>query len=149
MSGALTPHLTFSPDEFSHPPHPGTRARPPDARALPAPASPTPDPAGPLVPVRIYRGWPARVAAPGTSSPERPALPPRQVLSNRANADGEDGVNDVPEPGVGHQLPPPVRRWLAQEAVSGPQPVTVEHLTVFAETFADLADAEIMKGAWD
>ena len=38
---------------------------------------------------------------------------------------------------------------LAQEALSGPQPVTVEHLTVFAETFADLADAEIMKGAWE
>jgi hypothetical protein len=33
--------------------------------------------------------------------------------------------------------------------VSGPQPVTVEDLTVFAETFADLADAEIMKGAWE
>lgn len=41
-----------------------------------------------------------------------------------------------------------LRRRLAQEAVSGPQPVTVEHLTVFAETFADLADAEIMQGAW-
>ena len=42
-----------------------------------------------------------------------------------------------------------LRRRLAQEAVSGPQPVTVEDLTVFAETFADLADAEIMKGAWE
>ena len=42
-----------------------------------------------------------------------------------------------------------LRRRLAQEAVSGPQPVTVGHLTVFAETFADLADAEIMKGAWE
>ena len=42
-----------------------------------------------------------------------------------------------------------LRRRLAQEAVSGPQSVTVEHLTVFAETFADLADAEIMKGAWE
>lgn len=41
-----------------------------------------------------------------------------------------------------------LRRRLAQEAVSGPQPVTVDDLTVFAETFADLADAEIMKGAW-
>ena len=28
-------------------------------------------------------------------------------------------------------------------------PLTVEHLTAFAETFADLADAEIMKGAWE
>src|SRR5664280_1824863 len=26
--------------------------------------------------------------------------------------------------------------------------VTVEHLATFAETFADLADAEVMKGAW-
>ncbi len=42
-----------------------------------------------------------------------------------------------------------LRRRLAQEAVSGPQPVTVEDLTVFAETFADLADAEIMKRAWE
>ena len=42
-----------------------------------------------------------------------------------------------------------LRRRLAQEAVSGPQPVTVEHLTVFARTFADLTDAEIMKGAWE
>jgi plasmid stability protein len=42
-----------------------------------------------------------------------------------------------------------LRRRLAQEAAGGPQPVTVEHLTVFAETFADLADAEIMKGAWE
>ena len=42
-----------------------------------------------------------------------------------------------------------LRRRLAQEAVSGPQPVTVEDLAVFAETFADLADAEIMKGAWE
>jgi hypothetical protein len=30
-----------------------------------------------------------------------------------------------------------------------PQPVTVEHLNVFCETFADLADAEVMKGAWE
>ena len=42
-----------------------------------------------------------------------------------------------------------LRRRLAQEALSGPQPVTVEHLAVVAETFADLADAEIMKGAWE
>ena len=42
-----------------------------------------------------------------------------------------------------------LRRRLAQEAVSSPQPVTVEHLTAFAETFADLADDEVMKGAWE
>jgi hypothetical protein len=27
--------------------------------------------------------------------------------------------------------------------------VTVEHLAAFAGTFADLADAEVMKGAWE
>ena len=42
-----------------------------------------------------------------------------------------------------------LRRRLAQEAVSASQPVTVKHLATFAETFADLADAEIMKGAWE
>lgn len=41
-----------------------------------------------------------------------------------------------------------LRRRLAQEAVSGPEPVTVEHLAAFAETFADLADAEVMRDAW-
>ena len=42
-----------------------------------------------------------------------------------------------------------LRRRLAQEAVSSPRAVTVEHLTAFAETFADLADGEVMKGAWE
>jgi hypothetical protein len=32
--------------------------------------------------------------------------------------------------------------------VTGGPTVTVEHLAAFAETFADLADAEVMKGAW-
>ena len=41
-----------------------------------------------------------------------------------------------------------LRRRLAQEAVAGSEPVTVEHLDAFAETFADLADPEVMKGAW-
>jgi plasmid stability protein len=41
-----------------------------------------------------------------------------------------------------------LRRRLAQEAVTGPQPVTVEHLAAFAEMFADLADGAVMKGAW-
>jgi plasmid stability protein len=41
-----------------------------------------------------------------------------------------------------------LRRRLTQEAVSAPQPVTVEHLATFAETFSDLADPEVMKGAW-
>jgi len=42
-----------------------------------------------------------------------------------------------------------LRRRLAQEALNGPQPVTVQHLVAFADTFADLTDAEIMKGAWE
>ena len=42
-----------------------------------------------------------------------------------------------------------LRRRLAQEAVISPQPVTVESLTAFAHTFADLADDEVMKGAWE
>lgn len=41
-----------------------------------------------------------------------------------------------------------LRRRLTQEAVSSPQAVTVEHLAAFAETFSDLAEAEVMKGAW-
>lgn len=40
-----------------------------------------------------------------------------------------------------------LRRRLAQEAV--PQaPVTVDDLRSFAETFADLGDPDVMKGAW-
>lgn len=42
-----------------------------------------------------------------------------------------------------------LRRRLAQEAVTGTQAVTVEHLAAFAETFTDLADPEIMQGAWE
>lgn len=41
-----------------------------------------------------------------------------------------------------------LRRRLAQVAVTSLEPVTAEHLRVFAETFADLADVEVMKGAW-
>jgi plasmid stability protein len=41
-----------------------------------------------------------------------------------------------------------LRRRLAQEAETGPQAVTGEHLAAFAETFTDLADAEVMKSAW-
>lgn len=42
-----------------------------------------------------------------------------------------------------------LRRRLAQEAVTGPRSVTVEHLVAFAETFADLTEGEVMKGAWE
>lgn len=41
-----------------------------------------------------------------------------------------------------------LRRRLAQEAVVGGEPVSVAHLSAFAETFADLADPEVMRGAW-
>lgn len=42
-----------------------------------------------------------------------------------------------------------LRRRLAQEAVNHPRPVTVEHLVQFRETFADLTDRDVMKGAWE
>ncbi len=42
-----------------------------------------------------------------------------------------------------------LRRRLAQEAAGGQEQVTVEHLASFAETFADLTDPEVMKGAWE
>ncbi|MHB8189877.1 MAG: type II toxin-antitoxin system VapB family antitoxin [Ferrimicrobium sp.] len=42
-----------------------------------------------------------------------------------------------------------LRRRLAQEAVTSLQPITVAHLRAFAKTFADLADVEAMKGAWE
>jgi plasmid stability protein len=42
-----------------------------------------------------------------------------------------------------------LRRRLAQEAMSSTQPVTEAHLAAFAETFADLVDPEVMKGAWE
>lgn len=41
-----------------------------------------------------------------------------------------------------------LRRRLAQEASTGTDPVTADHLTGFAKTFIDLADDEVMKGAW-
>lgn len=42
-----------------------------------------------------------------------------------------------------------LRRRLAQEAMNSPQPVTADDLATFAQTFADLADPEVMKGAWE
>lgn len=42
-----------------------------------------------------------------------------------------------------------LRRRLAQEAVTNPQPMTTADLAAFAETFADLADPKVMKGAWE
>jgi hypothetical protein len=42
-----------------------------------------------------------------------------------------------------------LRRLLDQDAIANTQPVTVEHLTAFADTFADLTDPEVMKGVWE
>ncbi len=42
-----------------------------------------------------------------------------------------------------------LRRRLAQEAMSSAEPMTAAHLAAFAETFADLTDPEVMKGAWE
>ena len=42
-----------------------------------------------------------------------------------------------------------LRRRLAQEAAATAEGVSVEHLSSFAQTFADLADPEVMKGAWE
>lgn len=41
-----------------------------------------------------------------------------------------------------------LRRRFAQEAAKAAQPVTVADLGRFADSFADLGDAEVMKGAW-
>lgn len=42
-----------------------------------------------------------------------------------------------------------LRRRLAQEATGSDLPVTVEDLDVFARTFSDLGNPEVMKGAWE
>jgi plasmid stability protein len=42
-----------------------------------------------------------------------------------------------------------LRRRLAQEAAANAANVSREDLMAFAETFADLADPEVMRGAWE
>lgn len=42
-----------------------------------------------------------------------------------------------------------VRRRLAQDVAIAPVVVTVDDLHRFADTFAGLADPELMAGAWD
>ena len=42
-----------------------------------------------------------------------------------------------------------LRRRLAQVATSGTQPVTAQDLFAFADTFSDLKDPTVMKGAWE
>ena len=57
-------------------------------------------------------------------------------------------VLDAQAARLGLSLGEYLRRRLEQEANRGSGPVTAEHLREFAETFADLRDAEVMKGAW-
>lgn len=42
-----------------------------------------------------------------------------------------------------------IRRRLAADAAAARVEVTVTHLRVFSEVFADLADLEVMAGAWE
>lgn len=42
-----------------------------------------------------------------------------------------------------------LRRQMLRIASTGDEPVTVESLRQFAQTFADLADPEVMRGAWE
>ena len=42
-----------------------------------------------------------------------------------------------------------LRRRLAQEAAANAASVSGEDLIAFAATFADLADSEVMRGAWE
>lgn len=42
-----------------------------------------------------------------------------------------------------------LRRRLAQEAAASALAVSQDDLAAFASTFADLADPEVMKGAWE
>ena len=42
-----------------------------------------------------------------------------------------------------------LRRQMLRVASTGDEPVTVESLRQFAETFADLTDPEVMRGAWE
>jgi plasmid stability protein len=42
-----------------------------------------------------------------------------------------------------------LRRRLAQEAAANATSVSAKDLVAFADTFADLADPEVMRGAWE
>lgn len=42
-----------------------------------------------------------------------------------------------------------LRRQMVRVATSSDEPVTVESLEQFADTFADLADPDVMRGAWE
>ena len=42
-----------------------------------------------------------------------------------------------------------LRRQMARVASTSDEPVSVESLRQFAQTFADLGDPEVMRGAWE
>ena len=42
-----------------------------------------------------------------------------------------------------------LRRQIARVASTSDEPVSVESLRQFAQTFADLGDPEVMRGAWE
>jgi hypothetical protein len=42
-----------------------------------------------------------------------------------------------------------LRRQMVRVASTSDEPVTVESLRQFAQTFADLADPEVMRGTWE
>ncbi len=42
-----------------------------------------------------------------------------------------------------------LRRQMLRVASTSDEPVTVESLRQFAQSFADLADPEVMRGAWE
>lgn len=42
-----------------------------------------------------------------------------------------------------------VRRRLAQDAVASGEPVSLDDLSAFAQIFADLANPDVMSGAWE
>lgn len=42
-----------------------------------------------------------------------------------------------------------LRRQMVRVASSSDEPVTVESLRVFGDTFADLADPDVMRQAWE
>jgi len=42
-----------------------------------------------------------------------------------------------------------LRRRLAQDAAMHAVPVTIDDLATFAESFADLSDPDVMRGAWE
>ena len=42
-----------------------------------------------------------------------------------------------------------LRRQMARVATTNEEPVTADSLRTFSETFADLGDPDVMRGAWE